>query len=309
MTRYGHNSLADKRLRERLDGQAPPEPPAPTGQSYPTDSAVASSGGDARRGPGRPRGGRFKRRPRPWEAALQAQQELEITATVKALCLANALMPKPLGPTDLAEKHSVKVGTVMAMNRLLRKQGLIPSSDRQVAGAVISPVKRAKRDAEALTPEQLLEGVMTPEGRRRVLSSLAKSGAEPVKVSAIRALEEMDRQTGRQVGPGEPSSDEEYVERLGRLIYAAGSEIGGRAAKQALAQWKRDARTRAEGLRADEAADGGATSTDGGDAGTGGMDGERGAGGDASNPDGGGHAGEAGGTEPANLEADPGIGG
>lgn len=243
-TREPSNPLPAKRLDAGDPAGPGAEPPDAPGLPYPPHPPVSSSGGvlfpRKRRGrpPGKP----------PWRAALDAQKSLEVEATARAICLANGLRPKPLSAKMLAAEHGIPFKTVCSMNSLLRKQGLIGPSERQVqrtsAGARLLGVAAKFREQQAgvgqLTAEELLEGVLTPDGRRRVLSGLARSGPEPVQVSAIRALEEMDRQTGQQVGPPAPVTDEEVVERQGRMLYAAGPEIGGKVIEWACAKWKAD---------------------------------------------------------------------
>ena len=249
MARYGHNSMVDKRLASRSDdasgrageplGGRAGGPPSRAPDTYlpnepePSSSAPVSPAPEHispwRRG-GRKRG----RKPNTpaWQKAKVIEQQLEMEATVKSIVLMNDAAAKPLGPTELAAAHDLKRTTVMSITRLLRSRGMIHGSQRQVARALPG------KPRPAVNEQELLEGLLSTDGRRLVLSKLAQSGAEPVRVSAIRALEDMDRQSGQQVGPPEPTGDVALAERVGTMLTSVGSEVGRVAIKQALEAWR-----------------------------------------------------------------------
>ena len=183
--------------------------------------------------------------PREQRESARPCEEMEPAServTVRSAVIQNAQAPRPLSAQELANVLGVERDRVHEAASRLRREGKIGRSRRQVTRAINVPATPGlPTPAPVLTEAELLEGLLTPHGRRKVLSRLAQSGPEPVQVSAIRALEEMDRQTGRQVGPPEPTGDPEHVARLARLVYCAGSEIGERAIEDARALWERDA--------------------------------------------------------------------
>jgi len=124
-------------------------------------------------------------------------------------------------PTLSSQEIAVLVGEVpeYCATRIsrLRKRGLLPDRAENIR----------LRTSVGAPPESLLPvlaGLTAPE-RRRILEEIAKTGAEATKISAIRALEELDRQAGGSIGPKPPLSVAEKVNRLARLMLAVGPSI------------------------------------------------------------------------------------
>jgi hypothetical protein len=189
--------------------------------------------------------------------------------SVRERVLLNAALPRPLSPGELAAQFGVRVETVhQAMSRK-RAAGRLRPSERQFsrsAGrgrterdtapdnegtrpvlATAAPVANDSAQLDPLDTRSLLaglehEGVLDGDERRKVLSRLARRAPDPVKVAAVRGLEEMDRQHGRQVGPPEPSTDAEMTERLATLVIACGAVIAERAFALARAEWLNERR-------------------------------------------------------------------
>src|SRR5262245_41731860 len=132
----------------------------------------------------------------------------------------------------------------------MRRAGTLPASERQFTRTANPPSRREMGDTaptETLLYDPSLlvgfenEPIMEPDDRRRALSRLARVGPAPVRVAAISQMETMDRARGKQVGPPDPVTDEEYIARLARQVYAAGTEIGRLAIDEAIRLWKSDA--------------------------------------------------------------------
>lgn len=167
--------------------------------------------------------------------------------SIKRMVIENAASPTPRSPQELAEELGVRLDSVYECMSRLRRQGRLKPSDRQAAAAVpVRPTKQGEPDvsgdASAFDPRQLLadlasETVLSDEDRRRVLSRIARVAPGAVKVQAIKALEDMDRQQGRQVGPPAPSTDEEQIYRAARVLECLGRKNGEAAVLRARALW------------------------------------------------------------------------
>lgn len=82
---------------------------------------------------------------------------------------------------------------------------------------------------------------MSIDDKRRSLRDLVKSGEvrDEAKISAIRALHQIDESTGKaqDLGPGKPLTFEEVVHRLYLLISAAGPDAAREAVRLAKKEW------------------------------------------------------------------------
>lgn len=125
---------------------------------------------------------------------------------------------------------------------------------------VVQPAAREKK-ADSLSWEEIMElvkdgQILTSDERQKILSVLAVRGSQQTMVAAARALEDIDRQTGRQVGPPPPSSDEEMVYRGTRMLEALGRKNGEAAYREAEKLWA-EAEAVDRGVRWDAAGGGG----------------------------------------------------
>jgi len=167
--------------------------------------------------------------------------------TIRALVIANGAAPSPLSPSELAAKHGLRRAAVHEAMTRERRAGRLRASVRQyVRTAAREGSQPAANGVREVDINALLaclddEVVLSTEQRRKVLSRLTRSGPDPIKVQAVKTLEDMDRQQGRQVGPPEPQDDEELVSRVGTLLAGVGPDIGRRGIEAALAVWKTEA--------------------------------------------------------------------
>lgn len=167
--------------------------------------------------------------------------------SIKRAVLENAASPNPRSPLELAAELGVRPDSVYECISRLRRQGRLKPSDRQTVARAAPPTARpnagdAPGDGGQLDPQKLLidlasEVVLSDDDRRRVLSRLARVAPGAVQVQAIRALEDMDRQQGRQVGPPPPSTDEEMIYRAARVLECVGRRNGEEAIMRARVVW------------------------------------------------------------------------
>lgn len=166
---------------------------------------------------------------------------------IKQVVIENAASPNPRSPQELAEALGVRVDSIYECMSRLRRRGMLKPSERQsIVGASArsseSHARVSAPDSSTLDPQVLLvdlgsEVVLSDEDRRRVLSRIARAAPGAVEVQAIKALEDMDRQQGRQVGPPAPSSDEEQIYRAARVLECVGRKNGEAAVLRARALW------------------------------------------------------------------------
>jgi hypothetical protein len=184
---------------------------------------------------------------------------------IRRAVIENAARDRPLSAGELAAELGADPRSVhQAMSRL-RAAGRVRKSTRQytrAAGSARTDVEgmsaagvAAPLDVGALLAGLEDEAVLGDLERRQVLSRLARVGPEPVRVQAVKVLEDMDRARGRQVGPPEPVGDAELLDRIARLIYASGPTIGGKAIEAAIERWKAEAHAVRFGPRPDPAPD------------------------------------------------------
>lgn len=143
----------------------------------------------------------------------------------------------PRGSREPRKALSERLGiSVQAIARYIhqfeyRKANRLPLLGRDIASAIRHPRYDGVRNLSSVTrdptkaPEELLSlaatsSALTPDQRRQILSTLATTSPGPVTVSAIRALEEMDRAQGQNSGIPGPTTPAEAITRLGRILLA-----------------------------------------------------------------------------------------
>jgi hypothetical protein len=138
---------------------------------------------------------------------------------------------------DLAGMHGISMPYAYKMrSQLIREGKLRPEiirtrSDRKGAKAVgaylpIGSLAEFRKELEKELP-------MTKDEWIRVLSHLVRTGAPAMKISAIKALEDLTRSSERQVGPPPPMTHAERRERMARLMRAVGPELTDEAREDA----------------------------------------------------------------------------
>jgi len=92
-----------------------------------------------------------------------------------------------------------------------------------------------------ISAEIINDPFMSIDDKRRALRDLVKSGEvrDEAKISAIRALHQIDESTGKaqDLGPGKPLTFEDIVHRLYLLLTAAGPEAAREAVRLAKKEW------------------------------------------------------------------------
>lgn len=149
-----------------------------------------------------------------------------VRKTVAQIIIENNLLPVPHGLSDLARRHGGNPKTYHSTAVRLRKAGMLPTR----AGEFKLP------EAEKATPEDVARVVsssMSREERVAKLSEFGRNASENTAIAAIKALEDLERQTGDTVGPGVPLNDEQRVFRLSRLMMAVGPELTKQAMERA----------------------------------------------------------------------------
>jgi hypothetical protein len=168
--------------------------------------------------------------------------------------IANDRRDEPLAPTELAQMLGVQPARIHEAQSRLRRARRVRASERQFSRVALpgradgSPEPPRDVTGECSAPlglnlEKLLAGleceaVLAPQERRQLLSRIARHAPAAIKIQALKALEEMDRQQGRQVGPPDPMTDEELTARVAVVLSSAGPHLGHAAIKKALDVWK-----------------------------------------------------------------------
>ena len=119
-----------------------------------------------------------------------------------------------LTAAQIAARFNVHPQSVYTARRKLRKQ----SPTTEASGSL---------DAQEAALAPRLEG-LSPSEQRLVLSNIAVSAErEGDRVAALSALQRLDASQGvkSNLGPPPPMTDDEKVERLGRLMEACGRGI------------------------------------------------------------------------------------
>jgi len=130
---------------------------------------------------------------------------------------------------DIAIEWEIEPGKVRQLrHRMGLRRGL----------GITHNVQKYSRLAPGLDEEGLLrsladEPLMKPEDRLRILSRLVRTGAPMIKITAIKAIEDLTRVTTERIGPPDPLSADEAISRLARLMIAAGKKISSAAFSRA----------------------------------------------------------------------------
>jgi hypothetical protein len=143
---------------------------------------------------------------------------------------------KLLSWPDFAKRHDFNLNNVHAQVRYLRKAGLLPETVAQQmrrfsqsrawaqkhggVPSVPSPPPRSAPEASLSVLDGItsLPGSMTREERIKQLSTIARSGSELGSISAMKHLEEMERQAGTSYGPPPPTTKKDTIALLVELL-------------------------------------------------------------------------------------------
>lgn len=142
---------------------------------------------------------------------------------------------------QLSEKTGASSASLYRVQNRLRKEGIL-AEPMGFAG------KRSKRgpkpyrstlvatvgDVEKLAASPTL----SKEERVRALSEIAQLATDSVRISAIKALEDIERGTGTHIGPPIPLDEQGQVERLSRLMQAVGPQVTEKARQRAFSASK-----------------------------------------------------------------------
>ena len=149
---------------------------------------------------------------------------MKLLPSIEEIVLENEHSPIPLTPEQLAETHRRKIVSVNRTYARLRRLGKIPDKHKR---------KAIKQYTEEDVAELATMDVVDKTMRLRILSNIAKSGNDNIRISAIKALEDLDRISGANIGPPPPSNDEERITRLSRLMVAVGRPLADAAMAKA----------------------------------------------------------------------------
>lgn len=144
---------------------------------------------------------------------------------------------------ELAEEFDFPPQAVRHQTLKLRKDGLMPKSaskSRTAGPNGAAPVQnrpnpiqnRPNVDAEDLWNRVAAGEIVDDRTRRTILSQIVAAGTDQYRILAIRELNSMDSSQDRGVGPPPPSTREERVALLTRILTAAGPDDS-RAAMEA----------------------------------------------------------------------------
>lgn len=132
--------------------------------------------------------------------------------------------PDYLSIEELAEKFGCKVSYIYRLRYLLGFKG----------GATKLQSLKSVHTTARVTPEGVLqdllnEPIVSPLDRLKILSKLIRTGAPPIKISAIKAIEELTRTSEGRIGPGPPLTDDDKITRLARLLLAIPQTLSAQA--------------------------------------------------------------------------------
>ena len=126
---------------------------------------------------------------------------------------------------ELADRFNVTHATVYTYRKRLAMKDLIQLQVRRPddGSADFGPtIAELKRDPEALIRAISDEPILGPIDRLKILSRLVRTASPIIKISAIKAIEDLSRSTEGRVGPPPPLTEEDRVARLARLMLAIG---------------------------------------------------------------------------------------
>lgn len=143
-----------------------------------------------------------------------------------------------LSPAELAIQLGVRVETVYTCRHRLKIKADAPPDIKINPPGGLNPFARQRRSHEWGPSQKFIpdstedliqalnaEGVIGPLDRLKVLSRLVRTGAPLIKINAIKALEELSKQSEGRVGPPTPKTEEEVISRFVRLFLFFPAEI------------------------------------------------------------------------------------
>lgn len=167
---------------------------------------------------------------------------------VRRRVLENAEAEHPVGMGELARRMGYTPAALYTMRSRLVTAGMIGGDGRlteegrqeldrlNVEAQAPPEVQQSQGDRvldskprREASLDQLLKGLskvkpMTELERRQLLTRLAQRGQDSIRVQAVKALEDMERVRGTQVGPPEPSDGAEQRERLVQMLNMIGKD-------------------------------------------------------------------------------------
>jgi len=104
---------------------------------------------------------------------------------------------------------------------------------RYLLGMKDAPIRAASEQVrldkaqteEGQLKDLLSEPLISPLDRLKVLSRLIRTGSPPVKITAIKAYEELTRTSEGRIGPGPPLTRDDKVARITKLLLALPVDI------------------------------------------------------------------------------------
>jgi hypothetical protein len=146
--------------------------------------------------------------------------------------------PEYRSPTELSERFQVHINTIYTYRRRLALKGKLKLADKsQSLKSFTDPesqheekVKRKTyrdiiNDPDALVRSVSDEPLLGPLDRLRVLARLVRTGSPLIKISAIKAIEDLSKNTEGRIGPPPPLSEEDYVARMAKLMLGVGETL------------------------------------------------------------------------------------
>lgn len=129
-----------------------------------------------------------------------------------------------LSVEELAQKFGCKVSYIYRLRYIMGLKG--GSTKHQSLSSVHTT---ARVDSEGQLKDLLEEPLLSPLDRLKILSKLIRTGAPPIKIAAIKAMEELTRTSEGRIGPPAPMTDDAKISRLARLLLAIPQEISAQA--------------------------------------------------------------------------------
>lgn len=129
-------------------------------------------------------------------------------------------------PADIAAKFGCSLDYLYHVRRNLAVKNRIHVAET-------TPYRKIRISNE-LTAEGLLkdlesEHIVTATERLAILSRMIRQGAPPLRLQAIKLLEELTKVDMGRVGPPPPLTEEDAVARLAKLLMACGEDISRKA--------------------------------------------------------------------------------
>ena len=151
----------------------------------------------------------------------------------------NVNADNPISWLDLAGQFHCKPSTIYRTIARLRATGRMPPSTRQFANTPLDPLHGPKnktspnffsKPPSEWGPDDLSAidklPTLNADQRKKLLSAIGMRPSQGVsQASALKILDDMDRGAGTQVGPPPPLTEQQQVERPGRLMRAVGRRV------------------------------------------------------------------------------------